>query len=265
MNRWMTRIGTAGVLAGMSLCFGGCASNDDMIVIVGAMYAQPPTCSYLASASSQLLLNGTVDLGFGGTYTAVLLVANQLAARGDKSRLRAESSNVTINNAEVHLLANGNSELGYFSVPASGYLAVGSGEDSGYGAIAVNVLPGSIDVGGAAYVVAEIRLQGTTLGGADVDSNLFRFQIFVVDSRIPNGGLVYYPVLDVNNACAGTTLCTGQSQTVSCVLCWAGHANFMLQLLQKFLPGLPLRAALKAVSQVERNWRGTSGLSAGEG
>lgn len=188
------------------------------------MYAQPPTCSYLPSASSQLLLNGTVDLGFGGNYTAVLLVANQLAARGDKSRLRAETSNVTINNAEVHLLANGNSELGYFSVPASGYLAVGSGQDSGYGAVAVDVLPGSIDIGGAAYVIAEIRLQGTTLGGADIDSNLFRFEIFVVDSRIPDGGLVYYPALEPGtNRCAGSSSVCASSQSQTVTACYVGQ------------------------------------------
>jgi hypothetical protein len=223
MNRWMTKLGAAALLGGMSLSLGSCAHNDDMLVIVGAMYAQPPDCSYSPSASSKLLLSGTVDLGFGGTYTAVLLVANQLASRGSKARLRAETSNVTINNAEVHLLANGVTEIGYFSVPASGYLAVGSGEDSGYGAIAVSVMPGSVAVpSGTGYIIAEIQLQGTTLGGADIDSNLFRFEIFVVDSRIHNGGLVYYTSLDPDtNECSGSSVCTNTNHTVSS--CYPGQ------------------------------------------
>ncbi len=222
MNRWMTKLGTAGLLVGMSLSLGSCAHNDDMLVIVGAMYAQPPDCSYSPSASSQLLLSGTVYVGFGGTYTAVLLVANQLASRGSKARLRAETSNVTINNAEVHLFANGVTDIGYFSVPASGYLAVGSGDDSGYGAIAVSVLPGSINVSGNGYVIAEIQLQGTTLGGADIDSNLFRFEIFVVDSSIPpaGSGLVYYPALSATNQC-DSTVCTNTTRTVTS--CYPGQ------------------------------------------
>ena len=227
MNRWMTKTGTVGLLAGMSLCFGSCAHNDDMLVIVGAMYAQPPDCSYQPSASSKLLLNGTADLGFGGKYTAVLLVANQLASRGSKQRLRAESSNVTINNAEVRLLSSKGDEFGYFSVPASGYLAVGTGEDSGYGAVAVDVLPGSVAIpSDAGYVIAEIQLQGTTLGGSDIDSNVFRFEIFVVDSSQAGGsGLVYYPVdCSQANACANqsrvlTSCYVGQDGPVSCCNC----------------------------------------------
>ena len=228
MHRWMTRICAAGLLAGSSLSLCSCAHNDDMLVIIGAMYAQPPTCSYQPSATSQLLLNGIVDLGFGGNYTAVLLVSNQLASEGSKQRLRAESSNITVNNAEVRLLQNGTNEISYFSVPASGYIPVGSGEDSGYGAIAVDIIPGSVQVpAGTGFIIAEIKLQGTTLGGSSVESNQFPFEIFVVDSRVRNGGLVYYPSVDANgncSQCTSTTLTSatcypGQDAYISCCNC----------------------------------------------
>ncbi len=217
MNRWMTRICGVALLAGMSLGLGNCAHNDDMLVIIGAMYAQAPDCSYLPSATAKLLLSGIVDLGFGANYTAVLMVSNQLASRGSKSRLRAETSNVTIDNAEVRLLAGGTQEIGYFSVPASGYIAVGSGEDSGYGAVAIDVLPGSVQVpGDAGYIIAEIRLQGTTLGGASIDSNLFRFEIFVVDSSKYGGnGLVNYTLSPTTKLC-DSTVCTSTTQSTAC-------------------------------------------------
>jgi hypothetical protein len=224
MNRWMTRICGVGLLAGISLGLGSCAHNDDMLVIVGAMYAQAPDCSYLPSATAKLLLNGIVDVGFGAKYTAVLLVANQLASRGSKARLRGETSNVTIDNAEVRLLQDGSTQLGYYSVPASGYIAVGSGEDSGYGAISIDVLPGSITPT-TGYIIAEIRLQGTTLGGASIESNLFRFEIFVVDSRQKNGGLVYYPALSATTGLCDSAVCTSTSRTVTA--CYPGQDSYI--------------------------------------
>ena len=228
MNRWMTRICTAGLLAGLSLGLGSCAHNDDMLVILGTMSAQPPDCTFEPSSSAKLLLTGIVDRAFGVNlmpkYTAVLLVANQLASRGSKNRLRAETSNITVNNAEVRLLAGGETAIGYYSVPASGYIQVGSGEDSGYGVIAIDVLPGTIAVP-TGFVIAEIRLQGTTLGGADVESNLFRFEIFVVDSNQGNG-LVYYPdVLGNKCDCSTATNTTaascfpGQDSYIPCCSC----------------------------------------------
>jgi hypothetical protein len=227
MNRWMTKICAAGVLAGTSLSLGSCAHNDDMLVIVGAMFAQAPDCSYQPSATSKLLLTGVVDLGFGANYTAVLLVANQLAARGSKDRLRAESSNVTINNAQVRLLSNGTDEIKYFSVPASGYIIVGSGQDSGYGAISVDVLPGGIPIDGTQtqYIVAEIRVQGTTLGGASIDSNLFRFEIFVVNSSLPNGGLVTYDQADPQTGECNANTCGATNQTQTS--CYLGQDSFI--------------------------------------
>ena len=234
MNRWMTRICAAGLLGGMSMFLGSCAHNDDMLVVIGAMAATPPDCKFSPSASATLMMSGTVDVGFGAKYTAVLLVANQLASRGSKARLRGETSNVNINNAEVRLLAGGTLDIGYFSVPASGYIPVGSGEDSGYGAIAIDVLPGSVVIpDNTGYIIAEIRVQGTTLGGTDIESNLFRFQIFVVDSsKAGGGGLVYYPVLDSTNNCvcgtssAVVTSCfPGQDAYIACCNCSLGFCK----------------------------------------
>lgn len=222
MNRWIARMCTAGLLVGLSLGLGSCAHNDDMLVVIGAMSAQPPDCTFTSSSSAKLLLSGIVDVAFGSKYTAVLLVSNQLASRGAKNRLRAETSNINVNNAEVRLLADGEREIQYYSVPASGYIPVGSGEDSGYGSIAIDVLPGTIAIpSGTAFVIAEIRLQGTTLGGADIESNLFRFELFVVDSAAGNG-LVYYPNVTASGACD----CTGVSSTTA-ASCFPGQDTYI--------------------------------------
>jgi hypothetical protein len=197
---------------------GSCAHNDDMLVVIGAMSAQAPDCNYQPSATSDLLLKGTVDVAFGANYKAVLLVANQLRSQGSKARLRAESSNININNAEVRLLSNGTDEMQFFSVPASGYIAVGSGEDSGYGGIAIDILPGGVNVPATTqFIVAEIQLQGTTLGGESIDSNVFRFEIVAVNSALPSGGLVSYTALDANGECS-SAVCTATTTTTSCYL-----------------------------------------------
>ena len=182
MKSWLGRMCATGLLAGVLLGTGSCADNENMLVIMGVMSAQPPDCVYSPAAGSLLLFNGIVDMAFGGHYVGVLLVANELAAQGDKSRLRAESSDITIDNAVVNLLGNGTVQLGggAFSVPASGHVPVGAGQDIGYGAISVDIMPGISSVGaGIGYVIAEVKLQGKTSGGKDIESNTFRYDLLI--------------------------------------------------------------------------------------
>jgi hypothetical protein len=228
MKRWSRKLCTAGLLGSLLLGAGSCADNENMLVIIGAMSADPPDCVYTASASAALILNGVVDVAFGGHYHAVLLVANQLMAGGSKSRLRAESSDVSINNAEVRLLRNGVTSIMYNSVPASGFIGVGSGEESGYGSIAVDIMPG-VDVPSQTdYIIAEVRLQGKTSGGDDIESNLFRYNIYVVDSRL-GGGLVRYNSQDSNGGgVCDTTLCSSDtSSSTTQQSCYDGQDSAM--------------------------------------
>jgi len=233
MKRWSRKVCTAGLLGSLLLGAGSCADNENMLVIIGAMSATPPDCVYTATASAPLILNGVVDVAFGGHYHAVLLVANQLMAGGSKARLRAETSNVSIDNAEVRLLANGVTSIMYNSVPASGFIGVGVGEDTGYGNIAVDIMPGVDVPAQTGFIVAEVRLQGKTSGGDDIESNLFRYDIYVVDSR-SGAGLVQYNSTDTNGGgicdatlCSSSTTTTtdtqscyeGQDSSVSCCDC----------------------------------------------
>lgn len=226
MKRCSRKLCTAGLLGSLLLGTGSCADNENMLVIIGVMSAEAPTCLYTATASATLNLNGVVDIAFGGYYHAVLLVSNQLMAGGSKSRLRAESSNVSINNAEVRLLADGSTQIMYNSVPASGFVGVGAGEDSGYGNIAVNIMPGVTVPPDTHYIVAEVRLQGKTSGGDDIESNLFRYNIYVVDSSSAGGGLVQYNSPDVNGGgTCDATLCGDTSSTTTQQSCDEGQDN----------------------------------------
>ena len=223
MKRWSRKVCTAGLLGSLLLSAGSCADNENMLVIIGAMSASPPDCVFTASASAPLILNGVVDVAFGGHYHAVLLVANQLMAGGSKARLRAETSNVTIDNAEVKLLANGVTTIMYNSVPASGFIGVGAGEDSGYGNIAVDIMPGVDVPAQTGYIVAEVRLQGKTSGGDDIESNLFRYDIYVVDSR-SGAGLVQYNSSDANGGVCNAPLCSsGTTTTTTSQSCYEGQ------------------------------------------
>jgi hypothetical protein len=229
MKRWSRKVCTASLLGSLLLSVGSCANNENMLVIIGAMTASPPGCVYTATASATLLLSGTVDLAFGGYYQAVLLVSNQLMAEGSKSRLRAESSNVSINNAEVRLLANGVTPIMYNSVPASGFIGVGAGEDSGYGSIAVEIMPGGLSVpANTGYIVAEVRLQCKTSGGDDIESNLFRYDIYVVDSRV-GGGLVRYNGVNGTGVeiCDAAVCNSGTSTTTTDQSCYEGQDSTM--------------------------------------
>jgi hypothetical protein len=233
MKHWTRKIGVAAVLSSLVLSLGSCADNEDMIVIMGVMSADPPDCMYIPSAAAPVFLSGVVDVAFGGYYNAVLLVSNQLMSTGSKSRLRAEGSFVSINNAVVRLLVDGQTQLSYDSVPASGFIPVGIGEDSGYGSIPVQVMRGGFDaLQSGHFVVAEIKLQGRTSGGDDIESNVFQFQIGIVNSG-SGGGLVVYTETDANgvgycnpDTCAETgggtvtqSCSIGQDRPVSCCDC----------------------------------------------
>lgn len=234
MKQWTKRIGVAALLGSLSLGIGSCADNENMIVIMGVMSADPPDCVYTPSASARVLLSGVVDVAFGGYYNAVLLVSNQLMSTGAKARWRAEASFVSINNAVVRLLLDGKAQLSYDSVPATGFIPVGTGQDSGYGSIAVQVMRGGFDgLQAGHFIIAEIKLQGRTSGGDDIESNVFQYQISLTDSSTGTGLVTYTEsangvgycnpqTCDEGNVPDAQTCSMGQDGPVSCCLCING-------------------------------------------
>jgi len=170
----------AGALT-LGFAVSGCAQNESLLYIEAVLHAEAPDCVYKPDPSSTSLIGGTYDIGFGHSYYAGLLIGNQLAHRGQRERFRTETARVTLEGVEVRLLDNHESEISFFTSPGAGFVDVGSGEESGYGVVGASIIPSPslVQSQQGRFVIAELRAFGHTLGGSDVESDVFRFPIDV--------------------------------------------------------------------------------------
>jgi hypothetical protein len=209
----------------------GCADNESMLFIRGVMAREAGNCEMVADDTATLLTAGIQDVGFLGAYSAALLVGNQLASRGQKTRSRTETSSITLEGAEVTLVKPNGSRLRTpFTSPGTGFVQVGSGQENGYGVMSSVLVPyvAALEAledagGGPSYAIAEIRAFGKTLGGQEVESGIFKFPV-----NICRGCLVTFPMSSVvsGDVCQGgddtneTMPCVmGQDDVVSCAVC----------------------------------------------
>lgn len=205
------------LLGGLWLSVLGCAENESTLFIRGVAKIGSD-CTYSATGEDDVLLpRGVYDLGFQGSYQAGLILGNQMNARGQKARLRTETSRILLEGAEVTLLMpTGEAVMPAFSSPGAGFVDVVSGEGAGYGVLPVVLLPRpetpeeSARVFGAGYVIAEVRAFGKTLGGKEVESNLFRFPIDVC-----NGCLVTFASADLEVNANNEVVCRISSDSTS--------------------------------------------------
>jgi hypothetical protein len=228
----MIRLGGRGLRATICLVlaatsFSACTDIETSLFISGNLYAAPPSCTVDADPSATLLGRGRLDLAFSHTYTAALLVGNQLTARGDKSQLRPETKRVSLQGAEVILtdLAGRVIEPA-FSVPGAGFADVNDGPSPGYGVIFADVIPRTVgtqlaeQVGPGSSprtVIAEIRVFGTALGGHELESAPFIYPI-----EVCYGCLVQFPLAAMAIDPNGNFVCgadpEGATDEVPCTL-----------------------------------------------
>ncbi len=233
---------------GVAVFAPACADNNSSLFISGVLYDQAPQCTVTADLTQPMLGGGTLDLAFRKTYEASLLVGNQLAARGSKETLRAETSRVTLRGAEVTLTSAQGTQLYRFSVNGTGFVDVSRGEDSGLGIFDAELIPASIGTellgrlnalkmanmstsqDTSDLVVAKVRVFGDTLGNEDLTSSELSFPITYCE-----GCLIEYPLStvttvkgDPNLHCRGTATdlpqsgCRpGQDDAVDCRSCAA--------------------------------------------
>lgn len=203
----------------------GCADNDSSIFISGVARVQPPTCTVRPNANTVMQLGGVLDISIASTYTAALIVGNQMAQRGDKSNLRSETSRVNLRGAEVRLENADGSVIQEFTVPGTGFATINQSQQPGYGVIGITVIPGSVAAGlsgevppfgGSKTVVANIRVFGDTLGGHELTSSELTYPV-----QVCNGCTIDYPPEAISED--GECIITGQSLGSNSTSCYLGQ------------------------------------------
>jgi hypothetical protein len=201
MNRMLRSLLAGGVAtAGLAIFTASCSDNNSSLFITGVLYSTPPQCVLTADLAETTLGSGTLDLAFTRSYSASLLVGNQLTSRGSKQTLRTETQRVTLRGAEINLTDSTGNSLFKFSVNGTGFVDVSRGEDSGFGIFGAELIPASIgeqlvktlgiSPGGSGQVIALTRVFGSTLGNQELTSSELSFPITVC-----TGCLIQFPLV----------------------------------------------------------------------
>jgi hypothetical protein len=187
----MRELNKRGVLGGLLLLAGlgghGCSDEETGLYIKGVMVVQAPQCIVRPDSSAPLELGGQLDVARRSTYTATLLVGNQLTPRGDKQNLRTETMVTTITGAVVRLFDDVGQPITEFTVPASGVIDPDDGSEASLNAVDVTLVPASVGLQFASDFppntggkrVANVSVFGKTLGGLEVESSEFTYVIDV--------------------------------------------------------------------------------------
>lgn len=222
-----------------------CVSNDGSLFIQGVL--APPiagadgTCLYTPTAAGPFISTGTLDVALGSQYAPTLLLGNQLVERGSPEQSRVETNRVQIEGSIVRVTSAAGAELRSYTVPSAGFVDVSAGGTPGYGSISTvlvdsdtaNALRQQLGTAGAGLVrlLVYVKVYGTTLGGAHVETGEYQFPV-----NACFGCLVNFPADSVDTAlpqpnCKGGTTgssgggalskpcVTGQDQIIDCRLC----------------------------------------------
>jgi hypothetical protein len=158
--------------------------------IVGVAARQAGACSVKADLEGTILAKGVMDRLLASEYVAALIIGNQLTQRGDRERLRTETSSVSLKGAEVRLEnSQGESLAPAFSAIGTGFVDASEGTDAAPAVMFATLIPSSIVQSlPLGTVVTKVRAFGTTLGGEDVESAELLFPI-----QLCEGCLVTFP------------------------------------------------------------------------
>ncbi len=197
----------------------GCADNKSTIFVKHVL-APTDDCSFEADPTAPALFYGLMDLAVTDTYTAVLLVGNQLVPQGEDDQLRTETSRVALQGAEVRLDAIGGDTVAHFRTIVSSTVDPAAGPEPGYGWANVTLVPPGLGLAPGEYV-ATVTVFGETLGNQDVETGEFSFVIRVCDQCL----VTYSPEALTLGACrppAGELVVPcfpGQDVLVDCTFC----------------------------------------------
>lgn len=240
MNRIWGRVLTllaTGLLA--SALVPACATNDMSVFVRGALAPSPNRqnnlCVYTDDPQQPQVLEARLDIGVRDNYFAVLLVGNQMMARGDPLLVRAESNRFHVNGAVVRVTEPGGELIHEFTSVGTGFADQGQNNAPDYALVGItaidaetrNRIAGRLpDRRATTLVVAHISVFGRTVGGQDLESGEFQLPI-----RVCNGCLVSFdnandPAADQQPNClaslqdqAGLPCFPGQDEPTPCQVC----------------------------------------------
>lgn len=242
MSRIWGRIASVlGVAVFASAAAPGCMDDQpEAIFIRGAL--APPTsrqnnqCVYTNDPSQPMLPGGALDVALKSTYTAHLLVGNQLTARADPNDNRAESNRIQVTGVEVQVSLQDGTSVANYSTPAVGIVDPQTGNTPSYGAVAATIIDSSTANAIKALlpgkriprtVISVIRVVGNSLGQKEVKSGEFQLPIGVCDGCLVDFSTGTDPAKSGPNcakpfsadATAVVPCSPGQDEYVPCQLC----------------------------------------------
>jgi hypothetical protein len=180
-----TLLATAAVLTLGLVGASGCADNRSSLYVVGVLAAPTGSdCGYTFDPGQPRIGRGRLDVGLSGSYTAVLLVGNQLVPQGNNDQLRSETSRVDLLGAEVTLTRVGGGQVASFTTNISGSVNPAPSAAPGYYGADVVMIPQGLNPEPGEYL-ASVVVFGRTLGGQDIETGDFNFPI-----EVCNGCLV---------------------------------------------------------------------------
>ena len=158
----------------------GCADNNTSLFVDHAVpRLSGEECVAEFSATSSIISSGIYDSAIDCGYQLTLQLGSQLQSLGDNETLRAETSRISIEGAEVAILdAAKNEVIPEFSTNQNGTIAPALGSAPAYGGVTIAVIPPGLDLESGEYVI-RVRGFGQTLGNTPVQSNYFFFPVTV--------------------------------------------------------------------------------------
>ncbi len=185
-----------------------CATNDQTIFIRGVLAPsanrQGGSCIYNNDATQAVLFEPLLDVGLTDSYSAVLLIGNQLIPRGDPQNNRAESNRVHITGGIVKVATPDGTLIREFTSLASGFADPQNNNSPGFAPIGLVLidaptkdilLPSVMQKGTSRTILMTVKVFGTSLGGRDMESGEYQFPM-----QICRGCLVKQDGTDFSNA-----------------------------------------------------------------
>lgn len=219
-------------LSGLPLVFltVGCVDDKSTLFIQGVVHREAPTCLAQPDPAGVMLGSGILDVALADEYFATFLVGNQYTPRGDKSRMRTETTRVILQEAVISLATpGGNVFFGPRTVAGSGVVPPNSGADPGWGLFSAVIIGGGLAGSAAGEIDVRVKVRGETTGGQKIESGEFLFPVHICSGCLvtyPLSALVTDPTTGVST-CSATTTDTppvtgcsfGQDDPVDCRTC----------------------------------------------